>query len=90
VRNSPDQIIRPVAIALGGLAALFAAVELANTVTPETPSVPPVTNNPLQAELSRCRTVTPEELEIDTMCRAAWAEQRRRFLGLPGDDPEKE
>ena len=34
--------------------------------------------------------VTPEELEIDTMCRAAWAEQRRRFLGLPGDDPEKE
>ena len=90
MRNSPDQIIRPVAIALGGLAALFAAVELANTVTPETPSVPPVTNNPLQADLSRCRTVTPEELEIDTMCRAAWAEQRRRFLGLPGDDPEKE
>jgi|TARA_Y100000815_G_scaffold93223_1_gene82375 conjugative transfer region protein TrbK len=90
VRNSPDQIIRPVAIALGGLAAIFAAVELANTVTPETPSVPPVTNNPLQADLSRCRTVTPEELEIDTMCRAAWAEQRRRFLGLPGDDPEKE
>ena len=90
MRNSPDQIIRPVAIALGGLAALFAAVELASTVTPETPSVPPVTNNPLQAELSRCRTVTPEELEIDTMCRAAWAEQRRRFLGLPGDDPEKE
>lgn len=90
MRNSPDQIIRPVAIALGGLAALFAAVELANTVTPETPSVPPVTNNPLQAELSRCRTVTPEELEIDTMCRAAWAEQRRRFLGLPGDDSEKE
>lgn len=90
MRNSPDQIIRPVAIALGGLAAIFAAVELANTVTPETPSVPPVTNNPLQAELSRCRTVTPEELEIDTMCRAAWAEQRRRFLGLPGDDPEKE
>ncbi|WP_084417743.1 putative entry exclusion protein TrbK-alt [Henriciella litoralis] len=90
MRSSPDQIIRPVAIALGGLAALFAAVELANTVTPETPSVPPVTNNPLQAELSRCRTVTPEELEIDTTCRAAWAEQRRRFLGLPGDDPEKE
>ena len=90
MRNSPDQIIRPVAIALGGLAALFAAVELANTVTPETPSVPPVTNNPLQAELSRCRTVTPEELEIDTMCRAAWAEQRRRFLGLPGDNSEKE
>ncbi len=90
MRNSPDQIIRPVAIALGGLAAIFAAVELANTVTPETPSVPPVTNNPLQADLSRCRTVTPEELEIDTMCRAAWAEQRRRFLGLPGDDPEKE
>ena len=90
MRRSPDQIIRLVAIALGGLAALFAAVELANTVTPETPSVPPVTNNPLQAELSRCRTLTPEKLETDTMCRAAWAEHRRRFLGLPSNDPEKE
>lgn len=90
MRRSPDQILRLVAFGLGALAALFAAVELANTVTPETPSVPPVTDDPLQAELSRCRTMTPEELETDTTCHAAWAEQRRRFLGLPGDDPEKE
>lgn len=87
MRRSPDQILRLVAFGLGALAALFAAVELANTVTPETPSVPPVTDDPLQAELSRCRTMTPEELETDTTCHAAWAEQRRRFLGLPGDDP---
>ena len=90
MRSSPDQIIRLVAIALGGLAALFAAVELANTVTSETPARPSASDDPLQAELSRCRTMTPEELETDTTCRAAWAEQRRRFLALPGDDPEKE
>lgn len=90
MRSSPDHIIRLVAIALGGLAALFAAVELANTVAPETSSVPPVTDDPLQAELSRCRTMTSEELEADTTCRAAWAEQRRRFLGRSSDDPEEE
>jgi len=49
-----------------------------------------VTDDTLQAELVRCRTVTPEELETDTTCHAAWAEQRRRFLGLPGDNSEKE
>ncbi|MFZ5610301.1 MAG: putative entry exclusion protein TrbK-alt [Pseudomonadota bacterium] len=90
MRSSPDQIIRFIAIALGGLAALFAAVELANTVAPEKPASPSASNDPLLAELSRCRTLTPEELETDTTCRAAWAEQRRRFLGLSGDDPEKE
>lgn len=90
MRSSPDQIIRLIAIALGGFAALFAAVELANTVAPEKPASPSASNDPLQVELSRCRTVTPEELETDTACRAAWAEQRRRFLGLPGDDSEKE
>ena len=90
MRSSSDQIIRLVAIALGGLAALFAAVELANTVTPETLAKPSASHDPLKAELSRCRTLTPEKLETDTMCRAAWAEHRRRFLGLPSNDPEKE
>ncbi|WP_103220591.1 putative entry exclusion protein TrbK-alt [Roseibium marinum] len=90
MRSSPDQIIRLVAVALGGLAALFAAVELANTVAPETPARPSASNDPLQAALASCRTMTPEELDTDKSCRAAWAEQRRRFLGLPDDEPEKE
>ncbi|KCZ51262.1 putative entry exclusion protein TrbK-alt [Hyphomonas pacifica] len=90
MRSSPDQILRLVAFGLGALSALFAAVELENTVAPETPAVSPVTHDPLQAELVRCRSITPEDLDTDTACRAAWAEHRRRFLGLSSGNPEKE
>lgn len=90
MRRSSDQILRLVAFGLGALAALFAAVELANTVAPEPQAVSPVTDDPLQAELVRCRSITPEDLETDTACRTAWAEHRRRFLGLSSNNPEKE
>jgi conjugative transfer region protein TrbK len=90
MRGPPDHILRLVAFGLGALAAFFAAVELANTVAPETPAVSPVKDDPLQAELARCRSITPEDLDTDTACRAAWSEQRRRFFGLPSDDPGKE
>lgn len=90
MRSSPDQVLRLVAFGLGALAALFAAAELTNSVAPEARGEPLASDDPLRAELSRCRTVTPEELETDTTCRAAWEEQRRRFLGLPSDDPEKD
>ncbi|MDF0601642.1 putative entry exclusion protein TrbK-alt [Psychromarinibacter sp. C21-152] len=90
MRRSPDHILRLVAFGLAAIAALFAAVELANTVTPQAPLEPSAGDDPLQAELSRCRTMTPEDMNTDTTCRAAWAEQRRRFLGLSSRDPEKE
>ena len=90
MRGSPDHILRLIAFGLGGLAALFAAVELANTAVLEAPVEPSAGGDPLQEELARCRTMTPEDLDTDTACRAAWAEHRRRFLGLPNDNPEKE
>lgn len=90
MRRSPDQILRLIAFGLGGLAALFAATELANTVAPEAPVEPSAGDDPLQEELARCRTMTPEDLDTDTVCRAAWAEHRRRFLGLPADNTEEE
>lgn len=90
MRHSPDQILRLVAFGLGALAAFFAAAELANTVMPQAPLEPSAGDDPLQAELARCLSITPEELETDMSCRAAWAEHRRRFLGLSSDSPEKE
>ncbi|QPC42759.1 putative entry exclusion protein TrbK-alt [Kaustia mangrovi] len=90
MRRSPDHILRLIALGLGGLAALFAAVELANTIAPEAPVEPSAGEDPLQEELARCRTMTPEDLDTDTVCRAAWAEHRRRFLGLPADNTEEE
>ena len=90
MRRSPDHILRLIAFGLGGLAALFAAVELANTAAPEAPVERSVGDDPLQEELARCRTITPEDLDTDTACRAAWAKHRRRFLGLPADQTEEE
>lgn len=90
MRSSPAHILRLIAFGLGALAALFAAVELANTVALEAPVEPSTGDDPLQEELARCRAITPEDLDTDTACRAAWAEHRRRFLGLPADIPEEE
>lgn len=90
MRRSPDQILRLIAFGLGALATLFAAAELAKTVTPQAPLEPSADDDPLQVELARCRSITPEDLDTDTACPAAWAEHRRRFLGLSGENPEKE
>ncbi len=90
MRSSAGQTLRFIAFGLGALAALFAATELANTVTPSAPLEPSAGDDPLQAELARCRSITPADLEMDTACSAAWAEHRRRFLGLSSENPEKE
>jgi len=41
-----------------------------------------VSNDPLRTELARCRAIT-DPTAVDEACRAAWAENRRRFLNLP-------
>jgi conjugative transfer region protein TrbK len=49
-------------------------------------SFPPHETDPLGAELARCRAIGMAALE-DAGCKAAWAENRRRFLaaGLTAD-----
>lgn len=37
-------------------------------------------NDPLAADLARCRDVTAEQLAADDSCRRVWAENRRRFF----------
>lgn len=82
----PDSILRLIAIGMGGIAALMAAIELADSVTPPAARGPAtLEGDPLRAELMRCRTITPEELAADAACQAAWAENRRRFFGPGGD-----
>lgn len=90
MRGSPDQFLRLAALGLGALAALFGAAELVSTATAERPSESAMRENSLHAELATCRTMTPEDLDTDTVCRAAWAEQRHRFLGFPADKPEEQ
>lgn len=39
-----------------------------------------VKNDPLAADLARCRDVTAEQFAADGTCRRVWAENRRRFF----------
>jgi len=43
---------------------------------------PALSADPLRVELARCRAIT-DPAAVDEVCRAAWAENRRRFLNLP-------
>ena len=43
---------------------------------------PAVLRDPLTAELQRCSTLAPTSAR-DEACERAWAENRRRFLGIP-------
>lgn len=38
------------------------------------------TEDPLAADLARCRDITAEQLAVDDACRRVWAENRRRFF----------
>jgi len=85
MRTGPERVLKFVAITMGGLVVLMAAIELHDAVREERGAPVAATPvDPLRAELARCRTLTPEDLATDTACRAAWAENRRRFFdGAP-------
>jgi len=88
MRTGPDKVLKLVAVAMGGLVVLMAAIELQDAVKKERAEpVVATPDDPLRAELARCRTLTPEDLATDTACRKAWAENRRRFFdGAPPRD----
>jgi conjugative transfer region protein TrbK len=86
----PDRVLKLIAFVMGGLVLLMAAMEFGKAVKEERAEVvAPATDDPLRAELTRCRNLTPEDLATDTACQAAWAENRRRFFGAPSDAPKE-
>ena len=90
--RDPQIFVRAVAIIALIAAALAAAAQLDGRTPSEHGAGSPPTDDPLRAELERCRTITPEELAADTACQAAWAENRRRFFtpARAGDDGRDE
>lgn len=86
--------LRALALGMGGLAALAAAVEFAEAVVRQEAvpaAVPngsaingPATDAPA-ATLTRCRTVAPDDEAALEACRAVWEEARRRFFSLPAE-----
>lgn len=90
MRGRPDRVLKLIVCLMGGLVLLMAAMEFGKAVKEEQADVvAPATDDPLRAELARCRDLTPDDLRTDTSCQAAWAENRRRFFGTPSDAPEE-
>lgn len=75
-------LVRIVAVMLVAAAIMRAAVEVGDTSSSQSLAAEADTGNPdpLDATLERCRHLAPEQAE-DAVCRRAWAENRRRFLG---------
>ncbi|MEJ6394563.1 putative entry exclusion protein TrbK-alt [Gymnodinialimonas sp. 2305UL16-5] len=92
MKLTAETTLKGIAIALGAIAALMAAMELQRALEEERAGEPAavVSDDPLRETLQRCRSLTPEALEADTECQAAWEENRRRFFGMSTNDPERE
>ena len=92
MKLTAETTLKGIAIAMGAIAALMAAIELQRALEEERVRVPAtvVSDDPLRETLQRCRTLTPVALEADTECQAAWEENRRRFFGTSTNDPETE
>lgn len=92
MKLTAETTLKAIAIALGAIAALIAAMELQRALEEERSAEPSavVSDDPLRETLQGCRTLTPEALEADTECQAAWEENRRRFFGTSTKNPETE
>jgi len=74
-------ILRFAIIACAVAIAIIAVGEALRTDVTDRATAPVTkTNDPLAADLARCRDVTAEQLAADDTCRRVWAENRRRFI----------
>ncbi|MBO6675602.1 MAG: putative entry exclusion protein TrbK-alt [Rhizobiales bacterium] len=92
MKLTAETTLKGIAIAMGAIAALMAAIELQRALEEERAPEPAavVSDDPLRETLQRCRSLTPEALGADTECQAAWEENRRRFFGLTSDNQDRE
>lgn len=92
MKPTVETTLKAIAIALCVIAALIAAMELQRAFEGERAAEPAavVSDDPPRETLRRCRSLTPEALEADTKCQAAWEENRRHFFGTPTDNSDTE
>jgi conjugative transfer region protein TrbK len=66
---------------------IFAAIRIhrSESFTPTLPPAPSPSASPLGQELARCRAIGLAAVD-DANCKAAWAENRRRFFGSSAPD----
>ena len=92
MKLTAETILKGIAIALGTIAGLRAAVDLPRALGDERSAEPSavVSDDPRRETLQRCRSLTSEALEAGTRCQAAWEENRRRFFGTSTDNSDTE
>ena len=92
MKLSAETTLKAIAITLGAIAALMAAIELQRALEEEHSAEPSAvaSDDPLRETLQRCRSLTPEALEADTECQVAWEENRHRFFGTSTDNSDTE
>lgn len=92
MKLTAETTLKGIAIAMGAIAALMAAMELQRALEEEGAAEPAavVSDDPLRETLQRCRSLTPEALEADTECQAAWEENRRRFFDTSTNNSDAE
>lgn len=82
--RDPRKVLRTVAVGAAGVAILAAVVWLSSDGSHEAEHAPrsgeATAADPLRQTLLRCGGMGSEALD-DSNCRAAWAENRRRFFG---------
>lgn len=88
--HGPQILLRAVAVVALIVAALATAVQFDRESATERSANARLTDDPLRVELARCRTIPPEDFATDAACRAAWAENRRRFFAPASDGREEE
>jgi len=87
MKLNAETTLKGIAIAMGAIAALMAVSELQRGLKVDAAHQSAVVaEDPLRQTLQRCRTLTPEKLEVDTECQTAWAENRRLFFSIPSND----
>ena len=70
---------------VGALALAAIRVHRGESFSPSAPPAPSLSADPLVRELARCRAIGLAAAD-DLGCKAAWAENRRRFFGSSAPD----
>lgn len=89
MRTGPESVLRLIAFAMGLGIVAMAGLELQRALDSEAADWPAVlVTDPHRETLRECRVLKLDVFEAEEDCKAAWAENRRRFFGIDAERSE--
>lgn len=89
MRRTSNSLLKALAYLMGAIILLLAGIEFTTTRSDEEGvRAVPIQGDRRRIDLGHCRALAPEQLDTDSICQDAWAENRRRFFGTPAGAPE--